>query len=156
MTVKDLQTGKFLNVKVIEIGKNQLSQFRKKEYFFEWKAERDYAVVGQFLSTEKKPIGLMSFEQIVSDKRIHIRLICANRVNVGKNKRYAGIVGNMMVYASMESLRLFGAEACVTLLPKTELTKHYCQAYGFRVRGKILSLELKEILVLIAKDAHNG
>jgi hypothetical protein len=126
MTVKDLQTGNFLPIKMIEIGKKQLGSFRKQEYFFEWKMEKDFAVVGQFLSAEKKPIGLMSFEQIVSDKRIHIRLICASRKNVGKNKRYEGIVGNMMGYASKESIRLFGAEACVTLLPKTELTKHYC------------------------------
>lgn len=151
MKVKDLLTGEFVSIEMKEIVGEQLHKFDTKEYFFRWELEKNYTVIGLFLHANSTPLGLMSFETILSDKRIHIRLISAHKTNMGKNKRYENVVNNLIVHACKEAIQLFGAEACVSLLPKTQLAPHYCEAYGFQIRGKLPSLEIVQMLTLLAK-----
>lgn len=50
---------------------------------------------------------------------MEIYLLAVSKESRGKNKRYEGIVGNLIAFACREAIRLYGEIACVSLISKT-------------------------------------
>lgn len=83
------------------------------------------------------------------EKRIEIKLLASSVENIGKGKIYEGIAGCLIAFACRLAVDKYGAEACVSLVPKTELIKHYMQKYHMLHAGWQLYLEGKELNKLL-------
>lgn len=94
-------------------------------------------------------LGLVSFEIISEEWRIHINLLSVSIENKGKDKKYENIVGNLLTFVSKIALREFAEMACVSLKPKEAIARHYIEKFGMNVTGLTLSLEFPEIMNLI-------
>lgn len=65
------------------------------------------------------------------------------------DKKYDRIAGNLITYVSKLAVKEFAELACVSLVSKTSIAKHYIEKYNMNIAGKTLSLEVPEILNLI-------
>lgn len=96
------------------------------------------------------PLGLVSYDDISSELRIHIHLIENSRLNKGKNKKYDFLTGALIAHLCQIAFeKNYGG--FVSLEPKTELAAHYKIQYGFDVMGRYMFTELANSERLIQK-----
>lgn len=151
MYVVDVRTGKKHKVVIGPVLSEDYKVLTKKEYFFNWKLEKQYEVFKITIEEIPKILGLVSIERIPEEYRIHIRLLTVSLTNQGKNKQYKRIVGNILTYVSKLAVIDFAELACVSLKPKSAIVQHYINTYGMNITGATLSLEILEIFALIEK-----
>lgn len=120
-------------VKVELINDQDYKQITKSRYFFNWKTEKENAVYKLVL--EDNILGLMSLINYTSDNRIEIHLLAVSKENRGEDKQFERITGTLIAYACREAMKYYGIEACVSLVPKTDLKQHYCDKYGMLDAG---------------------
>lgn len=118
-------------------------------FIFDWNEEASFEIYRLTLVESQKTLALVSIEMITAEYRIHIRLLSASSDNIGKNKKYDRIVGNIISQLGIMAIQKFGELACISLRPKTILTKHYIQKYKMKVTGQVLSIEVPELIDLI-------
>jgi len=151
MTVTEVKSGKVFEIEISPIESTDFKSITKKKYFFDWKLEKENEILKLTIKDQSEILGLVSFEFIPEEWRIHIRLISTSVKNKGRSKVYDGIVGNLLTYVSKIAIREFAELACVSLKPKGAIAQHYIDEYGMNITGATLSLELVEILALIEK-----
>ncbi len=151
MYITDVKSGKRHDIVISPIEPEDFKFITKKEYFFNWKLEKDYEICKLRIIDQSEILGLVSFESIPDEWRIHIRLLSVSNQNKGKNKEYERVVGNLLTYLSKIAIREYGELACVSLKPKGAIAQHYIDKYGMNITGATLSIELMEILDLIKK-----
>ncbi|WP_134088562.1 N-acetyltransferase [Olivibacter sp. XZL3] len=156
MSVLEVSTGQRYHIKVIKVEAADFKVISNKRYFFNWNEEKAYEIVKLTLVDNKDILGLMSFEYIDTEKRIHVRLLAVSKENVGKNKVYDDIVGNLLTFAAKKAVLKYAEWACISLRPKTELVQHYIDKYKMNITGMTLSLEVPEILELINNYDHEA
>lgn len=149
VVVVDTKTGKQLEVVIERLVASDFKRITKKRYFFDWKLEKDYEVYSLRILDSIDILGLVSIEWIHIELRIHIRLLSVSIENKGNDKHYENIIGNLITFVSKMAVREYAEWACVSLLPKSEITQHYINKYGMNRTGMTLSLEIREILELI-------
>lgn len=123
----------------------------ENRYFFDWKAEQEYEIYKLTIQDRNDILGLVSFQRMPEEYRIHIRLLTVSRENRGREKNYQNIAANLLTYVAKEAVKDFAELACVSLKPKSEIVQHYISKYGMNVTGTTLSIEIKEILELIQR-----
>lgn len=133
------------------VEKHDYKKITKARYFFDWKKEHKNQIYKIEVEGTDDILGLISVLYIPKECRIHINLLTVSKENKGKNKKYHNIIGNLITYISKIALREYGELACVSLKPKSNIAQHYIDTYGMNITGNLLSVELKEILHLIAK-----
>jgi hypothetical protein len=151
MTITEVTSGKELKIIISPIELIDFKSITQKRYFFDWKLEKKYEIYKVTIREQSEILGLVSFEFIPEEWRIHIRLISVSVENKGKGKIYDGIVGNLLTHISKLAIKEFAELACVSLKPKGAIAQHYIDEYGMNITGATLSLELGEILALIEK-----
>lgn len=151
MYITEVKSGKHYEVEVSQIEPIDLKSITKAKYFFNWKLEKDYEIHKLTIKDQTEILGLVSFEVIQEEWRIHIRLLSVSLQNKGNSKRYERIVGCMLTSISKIAVREFAELACVSLKPKGAIAQHYIDEYGMNITGATLSLELIEIIDLIEK-----
>lgn len=151
MYITEIKSGEQFEVDILPIEPKDLMSITKKKYFFNWKLEKDYKIYKLTIKEQSEILGLVSFEIIYEEWRIHIRLLSVSSQNKGKNKQYDRIVGNLLTYLSKEAIKEFAELACVSLKPKGAIAQHYIDQYGMNITGATLSLELLDIMDLIEK-----
>jgi len=151
MTVTEVKSGNVHEIEISPIESIDFKSITKKKYFFNWKRERGNQIYKLTLKDQAEILGLISFEYIPEEWRIHVRLISVSFENKGKVKLYDGIVGNLITHVSKIAIKEFAELACVSLKPKGAIAQHYIDKYGMNITGATLSLELLEILALIKK-----
>ncbi len=156
MVVLEVETGEIHKVVIEPVESKDFRKLTKKRYFFNWKEERDQELYKIRRVDDAEILGLVSFERIPLEWRIHIRLLTVSIENKGKEKQYARIVGNLITFVAKEALKDYGEMSCVSLIPKSKLASHYMGTYGMRQTGVTLSVELPEILELITRYDHEG
>lgn len=115
---------------------------KENEYFnFKWIVEKEEIVHKIRLELGEEILGLISFRDIPKEYRINIRLIEVNALDRGKTKRFDNIAGCLFAFTCRLAFHK-GYEGYVSLLPKTELIKHYRDKYGFQELGKNMYIEL--------------
>jgi hypothetical protein len=82
-------------------------------------------------------------------------LLAVSQENKGKNKKFDGIAGNLIAFASKFAVYNFAEDACVLIRPKTLVSKHYQEKYKMKQQGRLLSLEVPEILEVINMYDHD-
>jgi hypothetical protein len=151
MTITEVKSGKKHKIDISPIETIDFKSISKKKYFFDWELEKKCEILKLTKREEKEILGLMSFEIIPEEWRIHIRLISVSIDNKGKSKTYRNIVGNLLTFVSKLAIKEFAELACVSLKPKGAIAQHYIDEYGMNITGTTLSLELMEIMKLIEK-----
>lgn len=151
MYIIDVIRGEQIEVEIISIEPQDFKKITKKEYFFNWKLEKDFEIYKIIRKDASKILGLVSIERIPEEWRIHIRLLSVSADNKGKQKLYERIVGNLLTFISKLAIKDFAELACVSLKPKSSIAKHYIESYGMNITGATLSLELTEIMNLVRK-----
>jgi len=149
MTITEVKSGRNIEIVILPVEIADFKSLTKKRYFFDWKQEKQYEIYKLTIKDHSDILGLVSCEFIRDEWRIHIRLISVSIENMGKNKIYDGIVGNLLTYVSKLAIKEFAELACVSLKPKEAIAQHYIDMYGMNITGTTLSIELPEILALI-------
>lgn len=123
----------------------------KSKYYFAWKTEKENEVYKLSIAGTGEIVGLMSLIDFPDEQRLQISLLAVSKENRGKGKVYSGIAENLIAYACRESTKRYAEEACVSLLPKTELKKHYIKKYGMIDAGWQVFLEGPNLFRLLEK-----
>lgn len=154
MKILEVSTGQLLNINITTVAYVDFKVISSKRYFFYWEEEKAYEIVKLTLVDNTDILGLMSFECIDAEKRIHIRLLATSKENIGKDKIYDHIVGSLLAFVAKRAVLKYGEWACISLRPKTELAQYYINKYKMSITGMTLSLEVPEIIELIKQYSH--
>lgn len=154
MKIVEVSSNKEYEIDISRVDKADLDTITSKRHFFDWKKEKGYEILKLTIAGEKDILGLVSFECIDEEKRIHIRLLAASEENVGKDKIYDDIIANLLAYVAQQAVLKYAEWACISLRPKTQLAEHYITKYKMNVTGMTLSLEVPEILELIERYCY--
>jgi len=152
MAIIEVATGRKLKSSVTPLVNADFKQITKKRYFFDWKKERGTCDLFKLtLQGESDILGLLALIDFPQEFRVQIHLLCVSRENQGKYKIYEGIAGNLMAFAGRVAITKYFEQACISLLPKTELRSHYKSKYGMMDGGPQLFLEGARLNDLVKK-----
>lgn len=149
MYIIDISTGKKISVTISRILKNDFKLITQKDFFFNWRAEDPNSIYKLYRDDDESILGLISFDNFSEEQRIHVNLIAVSKVNKGKQKNLDRIAGNLLAFAGNVAISLYGYEAAISLIPKTELVSHYVTKYRFQPAGRSLFMDGKELIDLI-------
>jgi hypothetical protein len=149
MNIVELSTGKIFPIEILPLESADYKLLTKRRYFFDWREEKEQKVYKLIIKEDNDILGLISFEIIPQEWRIHIRLLTVSEENKGKGKKFDKIAGNLICYVSKIAVREFAEMACISLKPKTAIYQHYIDKYNMNTTGATISLEVPEILNLI-------
>lgn len=161
MAILEVATNKTRRATVALLEQEDLKKIKKARYFFDWKTEAQTNTAYKLTLTGEDDIkGLMSIVDHPGEQRIEIRLLAVSKENVimakekgTKQKEYDGIAGNLIAQACRLAVTKYGENACVSLVPKTELRQYYKSAYGFMDASQSVFLEGEPLYRLI--DIYN-
>lgn len=124
---------------------------KKNGWNFDWKAEfRDMKKEVYKLTIVNNPSiiqGMLSLT--IEQDHVFMNLLESAPFNIGKNKLYEGVAGNLVAYACKVSFQK-GYEGFVAFTAKTQLMKHYeetLRAYHFKNQRMIINSEPAKFLV---------
>ena len=134
-SLEDTTTGEILLTEVLPLDKADLKYISKKTgWNFNWKAE--------FIAPEKQVFKLVLEEEpkiiqglICCEKRqehIFMHLIETAPHNLGKNKKYFGVAGNLVAFICKISYEN-GFDGYVSFMAKTKLIPHYEKTLGAKI-----------------------
>lgn len=150
MKIINTRTGEEFKGEIEKIKKDDVNKLKgNKNFEFDWSREAQNDVYKIKRKGEDETLGLMSISDFPKEKRIHINLLEASKENVGKEKKFKNIAGNLIGYACKLAFKK-GYDGFVSLLPKSKLVTHY-MAYGFKKVGLFLAIFLKASADLISK-----
>lgn len=93
--------------------------------------------------------GIVSLE--VKADHVYMHLIESAPFNIGKNKTYYGVPGNLVAYACKLSFQR-GGEGYVSFIAKTQLIEHYIISLGaIHFGGHLMVINTETALKLINK-----
>ena len=93
--------------------------------------------------------GIVSLE--VKSDHVYMHLIESAPFNIGKNKTYYGVPGNLVAYACKLSFQR-GGEGYVSFIAKTQLIEHYITSLGaVHFGGHLMVINTETALKLINK-----
>lgn len=93
--------------------------------------------------------GLVSFE--IKSDHIFMNLIESAPFNIGKNKTYIGVPGNLVAFVCKVSFQR-GYDGFVSFVAKTQLIEHYIKSLGaYHFGGQLMIIDNKSALSLIGK-----
>lgn len=150
------QTQSLVRVRIEPVVNTDYKGLTKSRFWFDWKTEKEKLVYKLVIEETKEIVGLMSMTHFKDEQRFEIGLLAVSRENRGKNKIYDGIAARLIAFACREALKLHGADACVSLTPKTEIKAHYIRKYGMQNAGTQVFLEGRPLLrILKTLDDEN-
>lgn len=150
-TITHIKEASEIDVVIERVREEDFKKMTKARFFFNWKTEKDNEVYKLTLAGTDEILGLMSLVNYPDEQRYQINLLSVSKENRGKNKMYDGIAGNLIAYACRESIKAYGADACVSLHPKTELKAHYIAQYGMMDAGMQVFVEGINLFRLLEK-----
>lgn len=152
MAIIEVATSRKLIASISPLEEKDFKQVTKKRYFFDWKKEKGVADLFKLtLSRELEILGLLALIDFPREFRMQIHLLCVSRENQGKNKKYEGIAGCLIAFAGRKAISKYFDQACISLLPKTELRPHYKNKYGMLDGGPQLFLEGVSLQTIVKK-----
>ena len=130
---------------------------KKNGWLFNWKAEfklPDRDVYKLIISGNPNIIqGLLSITE--REDHVYMHLIESAPFNLGRNKVYIGVPGNLIAFACKVSFHR-GFEGYVSFTSKTQLIKHYEKTLGaINVGGHLMIINTDAALKLIDKYFKN-
>ena len=152
MVIVEVATGQELKVAISPVESKDFRQITKKRYSFDWKKERGVgSILKLTIAGQSDILGLVSVVDFPSEYRLEMHLLCVSQENVGKAKKYEGITGCLIAFVGNIARGKYYEQACISLLPKTELRSHYKTKYGMMHGGLQLFLEGSRLQAVINK-----
>lgn len=145
-------SGDSFQTEVIRLSKTDLKNVTKiKGWNFNWKSEFDdikkevYKLT--ILNNSNIIQGLLSLT--IEQDHVFMNLLESASFNIGRNKIYEGVAGNLVAYACKISFQR-GFDGYVAFTAKTKLIDHYEKtlgAYHFKNQRMIIETQPAKILV---------
>jgi hypothetical protein len=145
-------SGDSFQTEISTLKKTDLKNVLKKNgWNFNWKSENNDLTKEVYkLTIVNNPDiiqGLLSIT--IEDDYVFMNLLESAPFNIGENKLYEGVAGNLVAFACKVSFQK-GYDGFVAFTAKTNLIKHYEEtlgAYHFKNQRMILDTKASEILV---------
>ena len=155
MEVLEVKSGLRKPVVVRAVEEKDFKLLTKRRYSFRWKALKGVAEIYK-LQIEKQEdiLGVMGLVDVQEEQRIEIRLLANAKENKGRDKVYDRVAGCLIAFACNRASEKYQGEACVSLVPKTNLVKHYMHKYHMVHKGRQLCLEKEALYYIIKKYLH--
>ena len=131
-SIEDAVTGDSFSTEILMLTKDDLGHLTKKNgWKFNWEKEYlqpDRNVFKLVIAGNPVVIqGLVSYA--AKSGYLEMYLIENSPSNLGKNKRYSGVAGNLIAYVCKRSLEL-GFDGVVAFTSKSVLMEHYAKTLG--------------------------
>ncbi len=147
-------SGDSFQTEVATLKKSDLKHVLKKNgWNFDWKAEfNDLKKEVYKLSIVNNPDivqGLLSIT--IESDHIFMNLLESAPFNIGKQKLYEGVAGNLVAYACKVSFQK-GYDGFVAFTAKSRLIKHYQETLGaYHFRNQRMIIDTNSAKFLVAK-----
>jgi len=157
-SIQNTISGDSFATEVMRLTKADLKQITKKNgWNFDWKFEfnNNAREVYKLTITNNPSIvqGLLSFT--VKRDHIYMELVESAPFNLGRNKLYEGVPGNLVAFACKVSFQ-YDFEGFVSFTAKTKLIEHYEKTLGAKHFGnQLMIIETKVAQQLIDKYFKN-
>jgi hypothetical protein len=151
-------SGDSFQTDVILLTKSDLKEITKKNgWNFDWKSEFNNIKKEVYKLTIEHNAniiqGLLSIT--IEADHIYMDLLESSPFNIGKNKLYEGVAGNLVAYACKLSFQK-GFEGFVAFTAKTQLIEHYEKTLGaFHFKNQRMIIETKASKFLVEKYFKN-
>ena len=151
-SIENAQSGDNFPTEVSLLSRDEIKMLnRKRGWQFDWKNEAKYALRELYkLSIVYTPTiiqGAVSLE--VRKDHVFMHLIESAPFNIGKQKTYLGVPGNLTAFACKLSFQR-GGEGYVSFLAKSQLVNHYEQTLGaMHVGGQLMVINTPAALKLM-------
>lgn len=157
-SIENVITGDSFKTDVSLIDRNDLKSITKKKgWQFHWKSEymqpdRDLYK----LTIEGNPSVIQGLISVTErEDHIYLHLIESAPFNLGRNKVYLGVPGNLVAFVCRISFHR-GSEGYVSFTAKTQLIEHYEKTLGaINVGGHLMIINTDAALRLIDKYFKN-
>lgn len=153
-SIENVQTGDSFQTEISLLSSSEVKKITKKNgWQFNWKSEfkqpeKDIyklTIVGNLNIIQ----GLVSIE--VKEDHVYMHLIESAEFNIGKDKVYLGIPGNLVAFACKLSFQR-GNDGYVSFIAKTKLIEHYIDTLGaIHFGGHLMVITTESALKLIGK-----
>lgn len=141
-------TGDVFETEILPVNLEDIKPL-KKTWNFDWDKELNKGKVYKLIVEGESNViqGLLS---IIDQKdNIYVSLIENARFNIGKNKVYEGVAGNLFAYACKVSFEK-GYDDYISFHSKTTLTEHYKKTLGAKqINGQLLYIDTREAALLV-------
>jgi len=142
MHIIEVSSGLKIKAVITTIEPKELAMLTQKRYSFTWKSIKQTATIYKLnIENQNDILGVMGLIDFPTEKRVEIKLLASAVENRGKNKKYDRVAGCLIAYACRLAKAKYGDYSCVSLVPKTELIKHYTIKYGMVNGGWQLYLD---------------
>lgn len=153
-SIENVLTGDNFPTEISLLNYEEIKNITKKNgWRFSWKSEfkkpeRDIYKL-TIVGNPKIIQGLVSLE--VKKDHVYMHLIESAKFNIGKNKVYLGIPGNLVAFACKLSFQR-GGDGYVSFTAKTKLIDHYIDTLGaIHFGGHLMVITTESALKLIGK-----
>jgi hypothetical protein len=130
-SIENTLSGEVFDTEITLVSDKDIKTLKEKEWQFNWKHERKDKAKQIFkLSTVNNPTiiqGLLSIEE--RSDHIFVHLVESAKFNLGKNKLYFGVPGNLVAFACKVAFDK-GHDGYVSFDSKTILIEHYQKTLG--------------------------
>jgi hypothetical protein len=153
-SIQNTISGDSFQTEVSLLTKADIKQATKKNgWSFNWKAEFDNNVKEVYkLTIINNPNIIQDLLSLtIETDHVFMNLVEGAPFNIGKNKLYEGVAGNLVAYACKVSFQK-GFDGFVAFDAKTKLIKHYEKTLGaYRFGGQRMIIPTKPAQILIDK-----
>ena len=151
-SIQNIISGDSFTTEVLRLTKTDLKQLTKKNgWNFDWKVELANNTKEVFkLTIPNNPSiiqGLLSFS--LEPDHVYMHLLENAPFNIGQNKLYEGVAGNLVAHACKVSFQQ-GFDGFVGFTAKSKLIHHYQKTLGAYTLGghrMIISTQSAQILI---------
>jgi hypothetical protein len=152
-SIENTLSGEVFDTNIAPVGDKDIKAIKSSHWQFDWKLEfKDNSKQIFKLTTTNNPTiiqGLLSIED--KDDHIFMHLVESAKFNLGKNKLYLGVPGNLVSYACKVSFDK-GYEGFVAFDSKTVLIEHYQKSLGAtHIVGRRMYIDTKSAGRLVSQ-----
>ncbi len=147
-------TGDVFDTEVL-VATSQDLKATKKEWSFDWEKELKKGKVYKLVIEGNLNVvqGLLSL--IDQKDNIYVSLVENAPYNIGANKVYEGVAGNLFAFACKVAFEQ-EYEGYISFHAKTELVEHYMKSLGAkRINGQLMYVDTREATILVNRYFKN-
>jgi hypothetical protein len=147
-------TGDVFDTDVL-VATSQDLKATKKEWHFDWEKELKKGKVYKLVIEGNSNVvqGLLSL--IDQKDNIYVSLVENAPYNIGANKVYEGVAGNLFAFACKVAFEQ-GYEGYISFHAKTELVEHYMKSLGAKcINAQLMYVDTREATILVNRYFKN-
>jgi hypothetical protein len=157
-SIENIVTGDSFQTQILPLAKADLLQITKRNgWKFNWEAEYIMSDKEIFkLSIIGNPTVIQGLISISIDEGfMEMNLIESAPFNLGKNKMYYGVAGNLVAFACQQSFD-HGFDGYVAFTAKTSLVEHYKKTLGaVQISSQRMMIQELQAKILVSKYFSN-